>query len=46
MVESITITPAAKNMPSMSVHGDAADGFIFGLAAGALLTIYLMAQVR
>ena len=46
MVESITITPAAKNMPSISVHGNAADGFIFGMAAGALLVIYLMAQVR
>jgi len=45
-MESIMITPAAKNMPSMSVHGDAADGFIFGIAAGALLAIYLMAQVR
>jgi len=46
MVECVTVAPTAKNMPSITMHGDAADGFIFGVAAGVLLTIYLMARPR
>lgn len=46
MVEAITLAPTTKNIPSITMHGDAADGFIFGVAAGALLAIYMMARPR